>query len=177
MLNSKSAKRNYPRNMLNSEKCTEVIKGQWPDLTLRWHWHLPQWLGPTSFHMFERFKPRKDCKRADNVSRHTRNRDSGQTWPQTWPNIWCVRRGTFHVESVEYSMRAEHSRRLAVQRDTPPNAARGIFQGTVNIPCSPNARIVSRNRPQVKGHLGQGHEIFRLCQHEGAKVSSRSDSW
>ena len=28
MLNSKSAKRNYPRNMLNSEKCTEVIKGQ-----------------------------------------------------------------------------------------------------------------------------------------------------
>ena len=30
--------------------------------------------------MFERLKPRKDCKRAANASRHTPNRDSGQTW-------------------------------------------------------------------------------------------------
>ena len=27
-------------------------------------------------------KPRKDCKRAANASRHTPNRDSGQTWSQ-----------------------------------------------------------------------------------------------
>ena len=30
--------------------------------------------------MFERLKPRKACKRAANASRHTPNRDSGQTW-------------------------------------------------------------------------------------------------
>ena len=37
-------------------------------------------MGATSNHMFERLKPRKACKRAANASRHTPNRDFGQTW-------------------------------------------------------------------------------------------------
>ena len=41
--------------------------------------------------------------------------------------------------------------------------------------------MVSRNRSQVKGHLGQGHEIFRvgvkLIKSGVLKVSSRSDGF
>ena len=74
--------------MHSLKKCTEVLIGQWPDLTFRWHWYPPLCMGATSNHMFERLKPRKDCKRAANASRHTPNRDSGQTWSRKVGQVW-----------------------------------------------------------------------------------------